>query len=353
VSQTEEDLTKDVGGSMEMQMTKIQSDLKLEIIGWKRISGEVFRKPKYPILFSVLIGSGAQVTLATIVIAFYTFQGTFDPMHRGGLYTLIFVLTAMLGGLAGFISARFYKLFNGTDWVICAMGNAFFVPMVFIIYFVTLDVVDFFARAVRTPLTKSTQIFGFWLFLNALTIFFGTWIGYVMPKIELPVKVSRMARPCPSLSEKPFYATSLMTLPVGSFVCFLCIGTETFYLISSIWRESYYMMYVYLMLSLLMLVVVAGQVSVVQTYVFLKHEDYGWWWPSFLIGFLVSVFVMLVSYDFYFFLDKDASMGSFIVFSMTAAVMSLWVGLIGGFASFMGSYLMVNRMYAKVASKNE
>jgi hypothetical protein len=80
----------------------------------------------------------------------------------------------------------------------------------------------------------------------------------------------------------------------------------------------------------------------------LKYELAHWWWPSFFIGFSVSLYIFLLSYDYYFFLGEGYGLGSLIIFSGAAGLISVAIGMIAGFFSFLGSFLMVMHMYSKI-----
>ena len=175
-----------------------------------------------------------------------------------------FVLTAIFGILAGFVSARFYKFFNGTSWLACAVITSGLIPSIFVTYFLVMDLVDWVESTLDTPFMTMSKIIITWLLLNIATICFGSWLGFTMKKIEVPAKPSRIPRQLSEAAKSaPFYAHWIITVPVGSFLCFACISTEAYYLITSVWRESAYMMFVYLFMSLALMAIVAAQVSII------------------------------------------------------------------------------------------
>jgi transmembrane 9 superfamily protein 2/4 len=170
----------------------------------------------------------------------------------------------MTGVLAGYISARFYKFFNGTSWLKCAMATALFIPSIFAFYFIVVDMVDWWERTLATPFSMMSLVLFSWVSLNFITIFIGSWLGFIRSKIEVPAKPSRIQRSESEAARKaPFYTSKLVSVPIGSFLCFACIGTEVYYLVTSVWRQSYYMMFIYLFLSLLLMAIVAVQVSII------------------------------------------------------------------------------------------
>lgn len=85
----------------------------------------------------------------------------------------------------------------------------------------------------------------------------------------------------------------------------------------------------------------------------LKYERANWWWPAFFIGFSVSFWIFLISYEYYFFLGEGYGLGALIIFSGLSGVVSLAIGMVAGFFSFVGSYFMVKKMYAHRGSRVE
>jgi transmembrane 9 superfamily protein 2/4 len=164
-------------------------------------------------------------------------QSTLDVDHRAQIYSFAFTLTVLTGLLAGYLSARFYKFFNGTSWLRCATATALFIPSIFAFYFVVIDIVDWFERTLATPFSVMSLVLLCWVALNIVTIFIGSWLGFVRAKIEVPAKPSRIQRSVSEAARRaPFYTSKLVTIPVGSFLCFACIATEVFYLVTSVWR---------------------------------------------------------------------------------------------------------------------
>jgi len=96
-----------------------KSALKREV-AWQKLSGDVFRKPEYPIIFSCLVGAGAQLLVMFLAVFFYTMWSLYSPIST--IYTFYCLATGfiLLASLNGYISARLYKFFNGTNWAVLA-----------------------------------------------------------------------------------------------------------------------------------------------------------------------------------------------------------------------------------------
>jgi transmembrane 9 superfamily member 2/4 len=70
---------------------------KEEETGWKLIHGEVFRPPECGSLFAVLVGSGTQIFLMTMITLIFAVLGFLSPANRGGLMTALLLLFVFMG----------------------------------------------------------------------------------------------------------------------------------------------------------------------------------------------------------------------------------------------------------------
>ena len=78
----------------------------------------MFRAPSLSILFSTLIGIGSQCIMIALTVGLYGNMALpLNEQMRDNIYMLVYVLSGLYGAIAGFVSARLYKLFNGTMWL--------------------------------------------------------------------------------------------------------------------------------------------------------------------------------------------------------------------------------------------
>lgn len=111
------------------------------------------------------------------------------------------------------------------------------------------------------------------------------------------------------------------------------------------------MMFLYLLMSLLLMGCVAAEVSIVQTYVMLSHSRADWWWRAYTVGFCTAVWCFLLAYQYYFLLAEGYGLGAFVIFSGEAALISLAIGMFAGCCSFIASYYFVRSMYARAGGR--
>ena len=149
----------------------------------------------------------------------------------------------------------------------------------------------------------------------------------------------------PTFREQACCTNQWLLILVGSILITLCVVTEVFYLITSLWRHQYYFMYVYLGVSLLMMGYVAAVVSIVITYIRLNQGRYDWWWPSFLVGFGVGVNLFLVMTQLA--LLQQTKKTTYVLFMVWSWIVCMLVGLIAGTFSFLGSFFFIKRIFTK------
>ena len=95
--------------------------------------GDVFRPPQRSGLLAVYLGTGVQLLGMGVITMCFALFGFLSPSNRGGLMTALLVLfvrmggpnpkpnpnpnpnpnQVCMGGLAGYVSAVFYKTFKG------------------------------------------------------------------------------------------------------------------------------------------------------------------------------------------------------------------------------------------------
>jgi transmembrane 9 superfamily member 2/4 len=83
----------------------------LDEIAWKKVKGEVFKRPKCSLLLSILVGTGVQVLAMVFTFMIFALLGIISPKHRGTLLTTLYFIFIMLSNVSGYYSARFYKMF--------------------------------------------------------------------------------------------------------------------------------------------------------------------------------------------------------------------------------------------------
>jgi len=106
-------LRKDLYRYNQLEQSEEAREEAREETGWKLVSGDVFRPPKYASVLAVLIGTGVQVLAMLCSTIVFATLGFLSPSNRGSLLAAMIVLFAMMGTPAGYVAAVFVKMFHG------------------------------------------------------------------------------------------------------------------------------------------------------------------------------------------------------------------------------------------------
>jgi transmembrane 9 superfamily protein 2/4 len=143
------------------------------------VHGDVFRPPANIMLLSVLLGSGAQLFFMTAVTLVFAVLGFLSPSNRGSLATVMIIFYMLFGSVAGYVSARVYKMFNGDSWKKNVFLTAFLFPSLIFTIFVVLN---FFLVSAKSsgavPATTLLAIIGLWFLISVPLCFIGSFFGF-------------------------------------------------------------------------------------------------------------------------------------------------------------------------------
>ena len=156
------------------------NDIEMEEeFGWKLVHGDVFRSPPQRTFLSIFVGNGIQLAFmcsATLVLAHL---GLMFPSNRGALVSAMVVLYLLCGGVAGYVSARIYKMTGGQAWRQNVILSSFLLPGCL---FLTLLCVNFIliskGSSSAVPFSTLVSVLALWLLLSAPLSFLGAYRGF-------------------------------------------------------------------------------------------------------------------------------------------------------------------------------
>jgi transmembrane 9 superfamily protein 2/4 len=94
-------------------MTDEEKIEEREETGWKLVHADVFRPPvAYPMVFAILVGTGMQLFISAFFLIVFAAVGFLSPANRGSIMIGMLLIFSLLGAVAGYTSARFYKTFK-------------------------------------------------------------------------------------------------------------------------------------------------------------------------------------------------------------------------------------------------
>lgn len=148
--------------------------------GWKLVHADVFRPPtKNPMLFCVMVGTGTQLLGMALVTLFFAAVGVLAPSNRGKLVIALLVVFVLLGMLAGYTSARTYKMFKGKRWQLCTVLTAVLFPGVLFALFFFLNLFVWGAGSdAAVPFGSILLVFFLWTGISVPLVFAGAFFGF-------------------------------------------------------------------------------------------------------------------------------------------------------------------------------
>ena len=333
-------LRKDIAGYNEMQNLEEAQ----EETGWKLVHGDVFRPPStHPMVFSILIGTGAQIGCAFFSTMMCSVVGLINPMKKGQTLTAIVLLYVLCGCVAGYISARIFKFCDAKAWKQNTFLTAAGLPGFLISIFTILNIFLHFAgAATAVHFFTLLAIFGLWIAISTPMVFVGSFFGFRAEKLRVPVKVNQISRYVPEL---PWYANPPASYLLGGILPFGSVCIELFFIMSALWLHQIYYMMGFLLVVLLILGATCAEVSIVMTYLQLCAEDHRWWWKSFFNCASAGFYLFL--YSLWFLASRLDLVGVLpvVVYITYMGMISFCFGLFCGSLGVLCSFFFIRNIY--------
>ena len=317
-----------------------------EEFGWKLVHADVFRTPSRYQALSVMIGNGAQLFVMGSVTLLFALLGFMSPANRGSLLTGMLVSYVLSGYVAGYVSARFYKMFGGESWKRNVLLTASVVPGVLFSVFIFLN---FFLIGVESsaavPFTTMLALISLWFLVSVPLCFLGAFRGFKLPAIEHPVRTNQIPRQIP---EQVFYMKTVPSVLMGGILPFGAVFVELFFIMNSIWSHQFYYVFGFLFIIGCILVLTCATVAILLCYFQLCAENYKWWWRAFFTSGSSAFYVFLNAIIFYIKRSTSSYAATFFIYFGWSLVMSIMFFLGTGFIGFIACWLFVRKIYASI-----
>eukprot|EP01062_Namystynia_karyoxenos_P002647 TRINITY_DN10935_c0_g5_i1.p1 TRINITY_DN10935_c0_g5~~TRINITY_DN10935_c0_g5_i1.p1 ORF type:complete len:680 (+),score=241.80 TRINITY_DN10935_c0_g5_i1:118-2040(+) len=316
-----------------------------EETGWKLVHGDVFRPPAFASLLAVLVGTGVQLLGCGILTLLFALLGFLSPANRGGLLTAMLLLFVLLGGYAGYVSARFCKSFRCQSWFNAFLTGTLFPGSCMGTYFV-INLVQWAKKATSAiPFTSLLSLFGMWFGISLPLVIVGAAVGYKRPPMEAPCEVNAIPRAVPP---QRWYLRSSFVIPLAGILPFGAVFIELVFILSSIWQGRVYYVFGFLALVFIIAIITCAEISVVIVYFQLCYEDHHWWWRAFLSSAAAGGHLFLYSIFYYFHTLTISQLSSTIIYFGYMSMMSYLFALSAGTIGFLSSYFFVRFIYASI-----
>ncbi len=367
--------------------------------GWKLVHGDVFRPPsRLPTAFAVVVGIGSQLICMAAMTIIVAAIGFLSPANRGYLAISLLVFFLGFASVAGYTTARTYKMFGGEKWqrttIITALG---FPGFLFTVLMIINSIVWSTGSTNAVPFGSMLAVMALWLCLSVPLVFVGAHFGFKADKVEPATRINEMPRPVPP---QPWYLQAPATMLVGGLLPFGTVFVELMFILQSFWGGQYYCEFVrgrrsaggggakrkqnhelrqwqpgegatdrqlplfplppppscppradvfgFLLLVFALLLVTSAEISIMLTYFQLCAEDYQWWWRSFLVPAASGAY--LYAYCVYFFfaaLTIDEGVTQLLYFSYMGLI-ALAFSFVTGTIGYLATASFVRQIYGSV-----
>ncbi|CDJ28098.1 endomembrane domain70-containing protein, putative [Eimeria mitis] len=232
--------------------------------GWKLLHGDVFRKPAHSTVLAALTGSGMQLVGMAFVTVIFAGLGVFSPAFRGSLLQTMLILWTVMGAVAGYTSARMYKLFKSVNWKMTTIRTALVFPgVVFSVFFLMNVVLWSQQSSAAVSFTGLLALLALWFGISIPLVFAGAYYGFKQPAISIPVRINKIPRQVP---QQPWFMHPALCSLVGGALPFGAMLTELFFLFSCIWQHRFYYLFGFLFLVLIILCITCAEISITFVY---------------------------------------------------------------------------------------
>lgn len=172
-------------------------------VAWKKLQGDVFRRPEYSTLLCVLMGIGVQIlSMLTISLFFFT-TGLISPWSRWYTVYSSFCYLILGGMVNGYITTRAMKYFGANEWHFAASASTIVLPALISLAVVTVDFIDWFEKSDQAvPFTSVCLWVLAWGLCNVPSVYFASYHGFMLSDDKPPCAVSHVHKRIP---EQPWY----------------------------------------------------------------------------------------------------------------------------------------------------
>ncbi|RIB12047.1 hypothetical protein C2G38_2019993 [Gigaspora rosea] len=322
-----------------------QEDVQ-EDFGWKLVHGDIFRAPANIMLLSVLLGNGSQLFCMTTVTLLFAVLGFLSPSNRGSLATVMLIFYMLFAFVAGYISARIYKMFGGDAWKKNVFLTAFLFPTIIFSIFILLNFFLVSAKSsAAVPATTLLAIIGLWFLISVPLCCIGSLFGFKKPRIDHPVRTNQIPRQIP---DQVFYLRPIPSMLMGGVLPFGAIFIELYFIMNSIWGSKVYYLFGFAALVFVILTITCSEVTILLCYFHLCAEDYHWSWRAFLTSGASGFYIFVYSIMYFMTRLQINSLTSAVIYFGWSAVISLMFAVLTGTIGYLACLSFIRKIFMSI-----
>lgn len=339
-------LRRDIAGYNAVALDE-EDDNDVDESGWKLIHADVFRPPStFPMLYCVLVGSGVQLTVSTVITVVLAAIGFLNPSRRGSMMNAVLVTFMLCGILAGYISSRLYKAFRGRAWQLCTVMTAVFFPgLCFLVFLSFNTILAFYKSTGSAPFLDVLILAAMWCCVSIPLVFIGAFFGYKKEVLSFPTVTSTIAR---SIPEPSLLLNPMLSILAAGMIPFASAYLELFFMMSSLWMDQYYYVFGFTLIVFILLLISSAEISVLLVYYQLVNENHRWWWFSLFTGGCVSIYFYVYSFIWFRSLESSRMFFTYILYFGYMFLMCFGLFLVTGCVGSLTSLWFVKKMFGAI-----
>eukprot|EP00756_Hemistasia_phaeocysticola_P041355 Hpha_TRINITY_DN16911_c4_g1::TRINITY_DN16911_c4_g1_i1::g.52378::m.52378/K17086/TM9SF2_4; transmembrane 9 superfamily member 2/4 len=312
-----------------------------EEVGWKLVHADVFRAPRWPQLFCIVVGSGVHVLLMVIVTVVFLVLSLIRPVQEWGtLIQRAIVLFVILSFFNGYTVGTLQNMFGAKKWK-TVFVSGMLISGIYLGMWVVAQIALAAEDAVSAVEFKYWALLFFCWMVVTFAVVLGACVAYKRAPIEPPVRVQRIARQIPT--QRWYMNSFVLFIGVGA-IPFLAAFIELMLIFSSIWEGYVLHLFGFLFLVLFLTLTMTALSTVFIVYNQLVFEDYRWWWTSLAPSGFGLWFVLVSVYNLIRFQSRTAYL---LYFEGTIGV-SIILGLCAGVVGFFTTWKFVTMIYSSI-----
>ena len=316
---------------------------------WMLLHNDVFRPPRSStLLLSVACGSGAQVLMTIVGLVILSVLGIVNPARRGTLLMYQIMWFVLNGFTGGYVAAKMHQTLRGTASSMVAIGVIGFYPGFLAIMYTGYALVGLSKGSTATPPFSTVLVLlVLWFGLLAPLSFLGAYVGSGTG-IPLPVPTLDPAPSTRAIPPHTFLSSSTSQVYMASILPFAACFVELVAILNNVWFGVYYYgSCSFLFLVLPLVVATIGIQCALLCFLKLQQEDHEWWWSSFLNGATIGPCIFFYSARYLIMLRPSENV-TFLIYFGYMAMVSVGVGLAGGFVGLITTLYMNKVLYSLI-----
>ena len=338
---------RSIKSEIEIQNEKVISEEYINEYGWRNIAFDVFRRPYRGDILAAFFGTGMQLLIMVLYSLLFVALGIIRPKSGGSYFTLLVMVYIFLSLLSGYFSAKFYKMVHGLNWLKVCVITCLLFPLIFLILITSINFLYWFEGSTTYIEFKNFfSLISLWIVGTVPLIFIGTMIGLTQKRVQFPCEVN----PVPGIisrNDYPWYLRIRYGWFLTGFPPFFAIFVELFYIMDSLWKQDFYALSKYLLISILILIIISSLTGILFTYLNLCKGDYRWWWKSFVVSASPAIYFIIFSI-FYLFKLKFKQITTICIYINFMFLFSIIIALVCGSSGLCLTYLFLENIYSKI-----